>query len=109
VHESFIVRDAWRFRGLVLGGPTYDTGIFPPIEQALRLLERKRLKNRVVGLFGSYGWKGGAVRKLAEKIGELGWELVGTVEFPGAPTPSDLEKLQELGRRVAEAVIQKSR
>ena len=109
VHESFIVRDAWRFRGLVLGGPTYDTGIFPPIEQALRLLERKRLKNRVVGLFGSYGWKGGAVRKLAEKIGELGWELVGTVEFPGAPTPSDLEKLRELGRRVAETVIQKSR
>ncbi len=109
VHESFIVRDAWRFRGLVLGAPTYDTGIFPPIEQALRLLERKRLKNRVVGLFGSYGWKGGAVEKLAKKVGELGWELVGTVEFLGAPSPSDLEKLQELGRKVAEGVAQKSR
>ena len=109
VHESFIVRDAWRFRGLVLGTPTYDTGIFPPIEQALRLLERKRLKNRVVGLFGSYGWKGGAVSKLAEKVGELGWELVDTVEFPGAPDSSDLERLWELGRKVAEAVAQKSR
>jgi flavorubredoxin len=108
-HPSFIVRDAWRFQGLLFGGPTYDTGIFPPLEQVLRLLERKRLKNRVVGVFGSHGWRGGAVGKLAEKLRELGWELVGTVEFPGAPTPSDLERLRELGRKVAEAVAQKSR
>jgi flavorubredoxin len=49
------------------------------------------------------------VGKLAEKLRELGWELVDTVEFPGAPTPSDLERLRELGRKVAEAVAQKSR
>ncbi|MBC7221488.1 FprA family A-type flavoprotein, partial [Candidatus Bipolaricaulota bacterium] len=101
VHISFLIRDAWRFQGLVLGSPTYDTGIFPTIEYLLRLLERKRLKNRVVGIFGSYGWRGGAKAKLEEKVGELGWELVGSVEFSGAPASEDLKRGQELGRLVA--------
>lgn len=104
VHVSFLIRDAWRFQGLILGTPTYDTGIFPPIEYALRLLERKRLKNRVVGIFGSYGWRGGARAKLEEKVRELGWEVVETLEFAGAPTVEDLAAGRELGRKVAARV-----
>lgn len=107
VHVSFLIRDAWRFRGLVLGSPTYDTGIFPPIEYLLRLLERKRLKNRVVGIFGSYGWRGGARAKIEEKVRELGWELVGSVEFCGAPAEEDLRRGRELGRAVAQRVREK--
>ncbi len=104
VHPSFLVRDAWRFAGLALGSPTYDTGIFPPVEYALRLLERKRLKNRIVALFGSYGWKGGALRKLREKVEELGWEIVGELEFPGEPSPADLVRAKELGRALAQRI-----
>lgn len=104
VHVSFLIRDAWRFQGLILGSPTYDTGIFPALEYFLRLLERKRLKNRVVGLFGSHGWRGGALAKLEEKVRELGWELVGSVEFSGAPTPEELARGRALGRTVAEQV-----
>ena len=104
VHVSFLIQEAWRCRGLILGSPTYDTGIFPPVEHFLRLLERKRLRNRVVGIFGSYGWRGGARTKLEEKVRELGWELVGSVEFAGAPTAEELRQGQELGRAVAERV-----
>ncbi len=104
VHVSYLIRDAWRFQGLILGAPTYDTGIFPPIEYALRLLERKRLTNRVVGIFGSYGWRGGARAKLEEKVGELGWDLVGSLEFSGAPTPEELRVGRELGRKLAARV-----
>lgn len=104
VHPSFLIRDAWRFQGLILGAPTYDTGIFPPIEYLLRLLEQKRLTNRVVGIFGSYGWRGGAKAKLEEKVRKLGWDLVGSLEFPGAPTPEALREGRELGKAVAKRV-----
>lgn len=103
-HVSFLIQEAWRFQGLLLGSPTYDTDAFPPVEHLLRLLERKRLRNRVVGIFGSYGWRGGATAKLAEKVRALGWELVGTVEFGGAPTPEELRQGRELGRAVAARV-----
>jgi flavorubredoxin len=106
VHPSFSVSDAWRFAGLILGSPAYDTGIFPPVEYVLRLLERKRLKNRVVGIFGSFGWKGGAMRKLREKVIELGWELVGELEFHGAPGPAELVRARELGKDVGQRVRQ---
>lgn len=104
VHPSFVLAEAWLRRGLVLGSPTYDTGIFPAVEHALRLIARKRLANRVVGLFGSAGWQGGAVRKMAEEVAELGWELVDKLEFKGAPVREDLAAGEELGRRVAERV-----
>lgn len=105
-HVSFLIQEAWRYQGLILGSPTYDTGIFPPVEQFLRLLERKRLRNRVVGLFGSYGWHGGAKKKLEERVRELGWELVESLEFPGAPTPEDLRRGRALGRAVAARVAE---
>lgn len=104
VHPSTVLAETWRRRGLVLGSPTYDTGIFPAVDHALRLIVAKRLLNRVVGLFGSFGWKGGAVRKMADEVASLGWDLADTVEFPGAPRQDDLARGEELGRRIAERV-----
>jgi len=104
VHVSYLIREAWKRKGLILGAPTYDGGVFPPLEGLLRLLERKRLKGRVVGVFGSYGWRGGAVSKLAEHAGKLGWQVAGKVGFQGAPTPEDLAAGEGLGREVARRV-----
>jgi flavorubredoxin len=104
VHPSFVIAEVWRRRGVVLGAPTYDGGILPAVEDVLRLLVRKRLANRTVGLFGSAGWQGGAVRKMADEITPLGWDLVDKLEFKGAPTPDDLSRGEDLGRRVAERV-----
>lgn len=104
VHPSTVLAEAWRRRGLVLGSPTYDTGIFPAVDHALRLIVGKRLANRVVGMFGSFGWKGGAVRKMADEVASLGWDLAGTVEFRGAPRRDDLIRAEALGRTVAERV-----
>ncbi|HAZ27924.1 TPA: MBL fold metallo-hydrolase [Candidatus Acetothermia bacterium] len=104
VHPSLVLAEVWRRRGLVVGAPTYDGGILPAVEGVLRLLVRKRLANRVVGLFGSSGWQGGAVRKMADEVTRLGWDLVDKVEFRGAPGPDDLTRAEELGRKVAERV-----
>ncbi len=104
VHPSFVLAEVWRRKGLVLGSPTYDGGIFPAVDAVLRLLVRKRLANRVAGLFGSLGWQGGAVRKMADAVAPLGWDVVDKLEFKGAPRQDDLARGEELGRRVAERV-----
>ena len=104
VHVSYLIREAWKRKGLIIGAPTYDGGIFPPLERLLRMLERKRLKGRVVGVFESYAWHGGAVRKLVEQAEKLGWQVVGEAGFQGAPTPEDLAAGEALGREVARHV-----
>jgi flavorubredoxin len=105
VHLSFLIQEAWKRRGLLLGAPTYDGGIFPRLEQLVRMLERKRLRGRTVGIFGSYGWHGGAVRKLVDWVRELGWSVVGEAGCQGAPGPEDLAAGFALGQKLAQAVL----
>jgi flavorubredoxin len=104
-HVSYVIRDAWRYKGLILGSPTYDTGIFPPVGGLVRLLEEKKLRNRVVGIFGSYGWSGGGVKGLKEFVERSKQELVEpVVEARFAATGDELERCRQLGRNVAGAV-----
>jgi flavorubredoxin len=100
-HASYLIRDAWRFRGLILGSPTYDTKLSPPMDAFVRLLEHKALKRRVLGLFGTFGWGGGGVRTLLECVKNLEWDLVEpVVEARCAPTPEDLAQCVALGQNV---------
>lgn len=101
-HVSYIIRDIWRFKGLVLGSPTYDSGVFPPMELLLSLLAGKRIDHRPVGLFGTYGWSGGAVKTLQKWAETHKFELVEpVVEAKFAATPDQLEQCHELGRQMA--------
>ncbi|MFO8034509.1 MAG: FprA family A-type flavoprotein [Candidatus Bipolaricaulota bacterium] len=100
-HASYIVRDVWKRRGVILAAPTYDAGVFPPLDHALNLLERKRLRNRAAGLLGSYGWQGGALTKLEQRVRALGWELVDVHGYPGQPSEQDMDAARQVGRQVA--------
>lgn len=100
-HLSYLIRDAWRFKALILGSPTYDTKLYPPMDHFIRILEHKKLTNRVLGLFGSFGWSGGGVSTLTEFAKGGGWDLVEPiVEANCAPTDDDLAKCFKLGQNV---------
>ncbi len=106
-HLSYVIRDTWRYKGLILGSSTYDLGIFPPVDALVKLLQAKKLSNRTVGIFGSYGWSGGAVsglRSFAETTKQNLIEPVVESRF----TPGDdlLEQCRQLGYNVAKAVMQ---
>ncbi|MCF7854857.1 MAG: FprA family A-type flavoprotein [Candidatus Pacebacteria bacterium] len=105
-HLSYVLRDAWRYQGLVLGTPTYDAGIFPPMDAVVRLLEEKRLAKRTVGLFGTYGWSGGGVKGLRAFVEGADLELVEpVVEACCSATEEQLDSCRELGRCIAQRVM----
>ena len=102
---SFLVRDIWRFKGLVMGSCTYNTELFPPMAGLCRTLANKMMKNRVLGLCGSYSWSRGALAELQAFAVKGDWELVEpSIEVKSHPTDEDLEACALLGRNVAEAV-----
>ena len=105
VHPSFLLKEAWRRKGLIVGAPTYDARIFPPVEEFMNVASHKKLQNRVSGIFGSYGWSGGSIDRLESAIEDLGWDLLEPFgEFRGKPTEEELEKGKELGKAVAQKV-----
>jgi flavorubredoxin len=103
VHPSYILTDVWRYKALLLGSPTYNTGLFPLMDHFIRLLENKVLKDRIAGIFGSYGWSGGAMNELTDFVKRMNWELLEPrVEAKCSPSEEDLRNCALLGRNIAE-------
>jgi len=65
---------------------------------------QKRVRNKKVARFGSYGWSGGAQRHFERIIEPLKWELVDSFEFTGGPTEEDLRHGEEFGACFARLV-----
>ncbi len=106
-HISFIIRDIWRFKGVVLGSCTYNTELFPPMKQVLSALGNRMIKNRILGIFGSYTWSGGALKELQEFADSCSWNRVEPViEAKASPSESDLKECRELGRNMAEKLTE---
>jgi len=76
-HASYILRDLFNYKGVIIGSPTYCNHLFPEIEALLGKIELREIKNRLFGYFGSYTWAGAAVKRLAAFGEAMKWETVG--------------------------------
>ena len=73
---SVAVKEFWTARGCLIGSPTLNNSMFPPIAEFLTYLRGLKPKNRIVAAFGSYGWGGGAVRDIYEEFKRMGLQTV---------------------------------
>ena len=84
---SGAIRDAFRYDTVVVGSPTYNNGIFPPVEAFMKSLQARLLQGRRFYAFGSYTWAAASVRLLNEMAESMGFELIGEgMPFPQAYT-----------------------
>ncbi len=104
VDESYILASIFKNRGVVIGAPTYEAGLFPPMAHLLDSVARKHMRNRQAFRFGSYGWSGGAQKEFDALAESLKWEQAEALEFRGAPTKEDLQRAEELGAAFARAI-----
>jgi len=103
-HVSYILPSLWTRAGVVIGAPTYEVKLFPPMAEALGTAVNKRILGRKAAYFGSYGWSGGALKDVKRIVEPAKWELGETFEFIGSPKPEDLAKGLEFGRRFGERI-----
>lgn len=106
-HHSYIIRDVFRYRGLIVGAPTYNTGLYHEMDVLLSELANRDIKNHYLGWFGSYGWAGKAVAKIKEwNDTQLHFKPVGKpVEMRQALTADVAAQCSELGKAMAERLI----
>jgi anaerobic nitric oxide reductase flavorubredoxin len=103
-HASYILPALWKRRGVMVGAPTYEGALFPPVAQALAMAALKRVVNKKTAIFGSYGWSKGGMAAFQKLVEPLKWEVTDILEFRGGPTAELLKKGEELGESFAAAV-----
>ena len=100
---SVILRDVFRYRGLIIGSPTYCGELFSPIENLMNLIRIRDVKARLYGAFASHTWAPAALKRLLPFADEMKWEAVGEgVEMKMADLPSILSAAWSLGTAMAE-------
>lgn len=106
-HHSYIIRDLFRYQGLIVGAPTYNTGLYHEMNVLLDELSQKDIKGRCFGCFGSFGWASKAVAEISRwNETKLKFEQVGEpVEIRQALNEDTLAKCEALGRAMAERLL----
>ena len=103
-HASYILPSLWMQRGVMVGAPTYEGGLFPTMKALLDLADKKHIHFRKTATFGSYAWAGGGDREFALKAEELEWEVLGTLLFNGAPSREELLQGRAFGTEFANKI-----
>lgn len=105
-HISHLINEVWKYRGLVLGSCAYNGEMHPLMEQLTRELQHLGIKERQLGLFGSYSWNGGGVKNLLKYAEGSGLKLVAEpAEIFGKPSIEKMQKLDVIAAAMAKAVV----
>ncbi|MGL5440578.1 MAG: FprA family A-type flavoprotein [Filifactoraceae bacterium] len=101
-HSSYILSEIWKYKGLILGSCSYNNGLYPPMQNLLNIIEANKLKNHVLGVFGTYAWSGGGVKGLKTFGEKEDFDFIDfTVESKCASTPEDLTNLKVIAEEMA--------
>ena len=85
---SGALRDVFKYDTIVAASPTYNNGIFPPVETFMKALQARLIKGRRFYALGSYTWAGSSVNLLNSYAESLGFEVLAPgLSFPQAYSP----------------------
>jgi len=103
--KTEIVTQILDAKAVIIGSPTLNNSVFPSVSAFLTYVTGLKPKGKIWSFFGSYGWGGGAVKKMAEKIRNAGFEIYEqTMEIKYVPTSEELEKCRKFGEEIAEKI-----
>ena len=106
-HHSYIIRDVFRYGALIVGAPTYNTGLYHEMEVLLDELARRDIKNRLIGWFGSYSWASKPASRIQEiNDNRLHYTAVGTpVEIKQSLNDDSYAQCVALGQAMAAEIL----
>ncbi len=104
-HPSYILADIFKYNGLIIGSPTYNTQLYPEIEAILSKIQMRDIKGRFLGWFGSFSWAGKAVKLLGEFAEQSHFTLVGNpVEMKQGMIADVTAQCEALAEAMAKAI-----
>ncbi|MDE6842119.1 MAG: FprA family A-type flavoprotein [Muribaculaceae bacterium] len=97
---SDMLADTFRYKGLVVGGPTYSMHLFPAIEQFMIAIETRELKNRIFGSFGSFSWASAVAGGMQHYTTKMKMNSVGHIEMKHSADETILTAVASLADKI---------
>lgn len=102
---SEVLADIYRYRGLAIGGPTYNGDVYPAVKELLNRLAGRDVSRRKLAIFGGWTWAGAAVKVITSFEDAMKMERVGEpLEWKQTARREVLENARTLGADLATAV-----
>lgn len=100
--EAEVIEDAFRYGKMIIAAPTYDGGLFPPMESFLSHLKSKNYQKRTVGIIENGTWapmSGKFMKAALESMKEI--KICDTVvTIKSALKPENEPQLEALAKEV---------
>lgn len=101
-HASYLVSEAFRCSHIVLAAPTYNGGLFPPMENFMLDLKAHFLQNRTFAILENGTWapqSANAIRKILEEM-KTNTLLETTISLKSSIKASQLADLEKLADEI---------
>ncbi len=100
---STVLRDIFRFKGLIIGSPTYCNELYPKVTDLVAKIKTRNIQNRTFGCFGSFTWAGASVKILNGFAEQMKWNICdASVEGKMAVNSERYAELEKLAKVMAE-------
>ncbi|WP_455539169.1 oxygen-binding di-iron domain-containing protein [Terrisporobacter sp.] len=95
--KNEIMTEVFKSKAIAVGSPTVGNDILTGIAGWMAFLKSLKFKNKKAAAFGCYGWSGGSVKILKEKLDEAGFNVVDEdITSLWNPDETDFEKIPAL-------------
>ncbi len=105
-HYSYVLSDCFKYSHIVFACPTYNNGIFDPMEHLLRDLAHHNLQNRKVALIQNGSWAPASGKLMTEILSQMkNMELLeAPITLKSALAPGQESELEALAQALAASV-----
>ena len=105
-HYSWLVSACFKYSHIVLASPTYNNGIFTPMENLVNVLCAHNLQNRVFSFIENGSWAPQSAKLMREKSAALKNTTIleNTVSFKSAVDEAAVESLNALADTIADSM-----
>ena len=104
-HRSDVMAAIQEAKAVLVGSPTLNNNIFPPVASFLAYMRGLKPMNKFGAGFGSYGWAGGAKKLVEEQMHLAGIEIIESgIDVTFKPTDDEWKAAYKFGVKVAKKV-----
>ncbi len=103
-HRSDVITELLDAGALCVGSPTLNNQMFPTLADLLTYAAGLKPQHLLGLAFGSYGWSGEGVKKVADALTAMGVEVLSSVKCKYRPDAETLVRCRQAATELSEAV-----